>query len=289
MLDRRLLALGALALLAAPALAASPLSLLEPEMRRIEAEVGGRLGVAVLDTGSGAELRYRADERFPMCSTFKFLAAAAVLAEADAGRLRLDEHVRIEARDVVSHSPVTKARAVGDGMTLAGLGEAAVTRSDNTAANILVGRVGGPAGLTAFARSIGDPATRLDRVEPAMNKVSPGDPRDTTTPAAMLGNLRVLVLGDRLTPASRERLSAWLVGNKTGALRVRAGVPGDWRVGDKTGSCAHGSTNDVAVAWPPGRPPLIISTYLTQTSAPLERRSAALAAVAGAVASAYGR
>jgi beta-lactamase class A len=289
MLDRRLLALGALALLAAPALAASPLSLLEPEMRRIEAEVGGRLGVAVLDTGSGAELRYRADERFPMCSTFKFLAAAAVLAEADAGRLRLEERVRLKAGDLVSHSPVTKGRVSGDGMTLAELGEAAVTRSDNTAANLLLGKVGGPAGLTAFARSIGDPMTRLDRIEPAMNKVVTGDPRDTTTPAAMLGNLRVLVLGDRLSPASRERLTAWLLGNKTGALRVRAGVPGDWRVGDKTGSCAEGSTNDIAVAWPPGRPPLIISTYLTETSAPLERRSAALAAVARAVASAYGR
>jgi len=288
---RRRLALTTLALLIAiPAADAAPdLRSLAPDMKRIEAEIGGRLGVAVLDTGSGAALGYRADERFPMCSTFKFLAAAAVLAEADAGRLRLEERVRLKAGDLVSHSPVTKGRVSGDGMTLAELGEAAVTRSDNTAANLLLGKVGGPAGLTAFARSIGDPMTRLDRIEPAMNKVVTGDPRDTTTPAAMLGNLRVLVLGDRLSPASRERLTTWLLGNKTGALRVRAGVPGDWRVGDKTGSCAEGSTNDIAVAWPPGRPPLIISTYLTETSAPLERRSAALAAVARAVASAYGR
>lgn len=288
---RRRLALTTLALLIAiPAADAAPdLRSLAPDMKRIEAEIGGRLGVAVLDTGSGAALGYRADERFPMCSTFKFLAAAAVLAEAGAGRLRLEERVRLKAGDLVSHSPVTKGRVSGDGMTLAELGEAAVTRSDNTAANLLLGKVGGPAGLTAFARSIGDPMTRLDRIEPAMNKVVTGDPRDTTTPAAMLGNLRVLVLGDRLSPASRERLTAWLLGNKTGALRVRAGVPGDWRVGDKTGSCAEGSTNDIAVAWPPGRPPLIISTYLTETSAPLERRSAALAAVARAVASAYGR
>ena len=154
---RRRLALTTLALLIAiPAADAAPdLRSLAPDMKRIEAEIGGRLGVAVLDTGSGAALGYRADERFPMCSTFKFLAADAVLAEADAGRLRLEERVRLKAGDLVSHSPVTKGRVSGDGMTLAELGEAAVTRSDNTAANLLLGKVGGPAGLTAFARSIG--------------------------------------------------------------------------------------------------------------------------------------
>jgi beta-lactamase class A len=253
---------------------------------RIEGESGGRLGVAVLDTGGGARTGHRADERFPMCSTFKMLLSAAVLARVDAGRERLDRRVRYHARDLITYSPTTQHH-VADGMTIAELCEAAVTLSDNTAANLLLASIGGPAGFTAYARSLGDRVTRLDRNEPTLNESLSGDPRDTTTPAAMLDTLQKVALGTALSPGSRELLVGWLVGNRTGDARLRAGLPG-WRVGDKTGTGARGSTNDIAVAWPPQGAPLVIIAYLTATAAPSERRESALAAIGRAVAAALG-
>jgi beta-lactamase class A len=157
---------------------------------------------------------------------------------------------------------------------------AAVTVSDNTAANLLLATMGGPAGLTAYVRSLGDTMTRLDRNEPTLNTAIAGDPRDTTTPAAMLGDLNTLLLGTALSPASRETLTRWLVENKTGNARIRAGVPKDWRVGDKTGTGANGSTNDIGIVWPPKRAPILIAAYLTETSRPLPAREATLASVA---------
>ncbi len=167
------------------------------DLSRVEAESGGRLGVAVLDTLTGARSGHRADERFPMCSTFKLLAAAAILARVDAGRERLDRRIRFEASDVVVNSLITKDRVGEPGMSLAELCEAAMIVSDNTAGNLLLDCLGGPAGLTAYARSLGDTVTRLDRIEPDLNEAAPGDPRDTTSPAAMLSNVRTLVLGTR--------------------------------------------------------------------------------------------
>jgi beta-lactamase class A len=272
------------------AAAASGLSdALAGEVARLEGESGGRLGVAVLDTLTDARIGHRADERFPMCSTFKLLAAAAVLARVDAGRERLDRHIRFEAGDLVVNSPVTKNRVGGDGMSLAELCEAAMTVSDNTAANLILASLGGADGLTAYARSLGDTVTRLDRIEPMLNEAAPGDPRDTTTPAAMLSNLRTLVLGTVLSATSREQLTAWLIGNKTGDTRLRAGLPKDWRVGDKTGSGERGTTNDVGLIWPPQRAPVIVAIYLTGTPATGEQRNAALAAVGRAVVSALDR
>jgi beta-lactamase class A len=270
--------------------AASGLSAtLTNELARVEAESGGRMGVAVLDTLTGAQVGHRADERFPMCSTFKLLAAAAVLARVDVGRERLDRRIRFEASDIVVNSPVTKGRLGGDGMSLAELCEAAMTVSDNTAGNLLLASLGGPGGLTAYARSLGDTLTRLDRIEPVLNEAVPGDPRDTTTPAAMLSNLRTLALGTVLSTASKELLTAWLIGNKTGDTRLRAGLPKDWRVGDKTGSGERGTTNDVGLVWPPQHPPVIISIYLTGTPATSEQRNATLANVGRAVVSALDR
>jgi beta-lactamase class A len=259
------------------------------ELGRVETESGGRLGVAVLDTLTGVQVGHRADERFPMCSTFKLLAAAAVLARVDAGRERLDRRIRFEASDIVVNSAVTKDRVGGDGMSLAELCEAAMTVSDNTAGNLILASLGGPDGLTAYARSLGDTLTRLDRIEPALNEALPGDPRDTTTPAAMLSNLRTLALGTVLSAASRELLTAWLVGNKTGDTRLRAGLPKDWRTGDKTGAGERGTTNDVGLVWPPQRLPIIISIYLTGTSAANEQRNATLAQVGRTVVSALDR
>jgi beta-lactamase class A len=270
--------------------AASGLSAtLGSELARVETESGGRLGVAVLDTLTGAQAGHRADERFPMCSTFKLLAAAAVLARVDAGRERLDRRIRFEASDIVVNSAVTMDRVGGDGMSLVELCEAAMTVSDNTAGNLILASLGGPDGLTAYARSLGDTLTRLDRIEPALNEAVPGDPRDTTTPAAMLSNLRTLALGTVLSAASRELLTAWLVGNKTGDTRLRAGLPKDWRAGDKTGAGERGTTNDVGLVWPPQRLPIIISIYLTGTPAVSEQRNTTLAKVGRAVVSALDR
>ena len=246
-------------------------------------------GLDILDTVTGARTSHRADESFPMCSTFKLLAAAAILSRVDAGRERLDRRIRFEASEVVVNSAVTKDRVGGPGMSLAEICEAAMIVSDNTAGNLLLAALGGPAGLTAYARSLGDTVTRLDRIEPDLNEATPGDPRDTTTPAAMLSNLRTLVLGTVLSGKSREQLTAWLLGNKTGGTRLRAGLPDGWRVGDKTGTGENGTTNDVGLVWPPERAPIIVSIYLTQTSATGEQRNATLAAVGRAVAAAVDR
>src|SRR5262245_27699162 len=218
---------------------------------RVETESGGRLGVAVLDTLTDARFGHRADERFPMCSTFKLLAAAAILARVDAKQERLDRRVEFAAADVVVNSPVTKDHVGAPGMSLEELCEAAMTMSDNTAGNLLLASLGGPQGLTAYTRSLGDTVTRLDRIEPELNEATPGDVRDTTTPAAMAANLRALALEKALSAVSREQLVRWLIGNKTGDTRLRAGLPAGWRVGDKTGSGERGTTNDVGVFWPP--------------------------------------
>ena len=254
---------------------------------RIEKEARGRLGVAVLDTQSGMQSGYRENERFPMCSTFKLLAAAAILRRVDEGSERLDRRRRFDAKDLVVYSPVTE-KHTADGMTLAELCDAAVTLSDNTAGNLLLGALGGPAGITAFARLLGDPVTQLDRIEPELNEAKPGDPRDTTSPAAMTANLRALLVGDALSAASRAQLTAWLAANKTGDTRLRARLLAGWRVGDKTGTGGNGSNNDVGVLWPPGRAPILVSAYLTETAVPPEQRNAAIAAVGQAVAQALG-
>ena len=249
----------------------------------IEARCGGRLGVGVLDAETGRTAGHRGHERFPMCSAHKALSAAAVLARVDRGEDRLDRRVRFGAEEVLPYSPGTKAHAGGDGMALAEVCEAAVALSDNTAANLMLGAVGGPAGLTAFLRGIGDEATRLDRTEPALNEALPGDPRDTTSPLAMAADLDRLVLGEALSPASRGQLAAWLVACKTGDARRRTGVPPGWRVGDKTGTGERGTANDVGVLWPPGRSPVVVTVFITGSTARPDAQSAAIADVARAV------
>jgi beta-lactamase class A len=251
------------------------------QIAAIERRLGGRLGVAALDTGSGRQLAHRASERFPLCSTFKFLAAAAVLARVDRGEDRLDRFVRYGAGDLLDYAPIAKQHVQDGGMTLAAVLEAAITYSDNTAANLALAAIGGPQGLTTYVRQLGDPTTRLDRNEPSLNLVPPGDIRDTTSPAAMLGDMKALLVGDRaLSASSRAQLIAWLVGNTTGAERLRAGFPGGWRIGDKTGTGPNGATNDVAIAWPPGRAAILVSAYFYESSAPDDDRNRALADVA---------
>jgi beta-lactamase class A len=252
----------------------------------IEGRVKGRLGVAVLDTGSDRRFGYREDERFPMCSTFKLLAAAAILKRVEHGQETLGRRVHFSKSDLVTYSPATE-KHLDDGMTVAELCEAAITLSDNTAGNLMLGMLGGPSGITAFARGMGDPLTRLDRTEPTLNEAVPGDVRDTTTPAAMAENLRKLMFGGALAKASSEQLKAWLLANKTGNARLRARLPAGWRVGDKTGSGERGSTNDVGILWPPDSAPLIVAAYLMDTAASTDQRNEALAAVGEAVAAVF--
>jgi beta-lactamase class A len=283
MITRRDFAIGAAATLATGASKAAEawVDELSREVAAIEAELKARLGVAVLDTASGQRMGYRGREWFPMCSTFKLLACAAVLRRVDLGQEDLKRPIAFQKKDLVPHSPVTKAYA-GKSMTLGALCEATMTLSDNTAANQILLSLGGPHAVTLLARSLGDNQTRLDRWEPGLNEAKPGDPRDTTSPDAMVDNLCALLVEESLSARSRDQLAAWLVANKTGDAKIRAGFPDDWRVGDKTGSGHHGTMNDVAIIWPPRRGPLILSIYITETKASVDDRNHAMASVAGA-------
>ena len=218
----------------------------------------------MIDTETGRTLEHRAGERFPMCSTFKLLAAAAALKRVDDSADRLDRVVAYGPGDLLEYAPVTKAHVAAGGMTLADLCAAAIDWSDNTAGNLVLQAIGGPAGFTQFARSLGDSVTRLDRNEPGLNEATPGDERDTTTPRAMADDMRRVLLGDVLSEASRRRLEAWLIDDKVGDKRLRAGLPPGWRIGDKTGSGDHGTANTIAIIRPPERAPIIAAVYLTE-------------------------
>jgi beta-lactamase class A len=273
--SRRAFLLGAAACLAPfAARAASTVEGAREKIIAIEAREGGRLGVAVLDTGAGATLGYRDDERFPMCSTFKLLAAAAVLKRVDAGAERLDRRIAYAAADLLDYAPVAKTHVAEGGMSVGDLCAAAIDWSDNTAANLILHSIGGPAGFTQFARSLGDSVTRLDRIEPELNASIPGDERDTTSPRAMLNDMRAVLLGDAFSEASRRRLESWLVDDRVGDMRLRAGLPPSWRVGDKTGSGDNGSANAIAIIRPPGRAPLLAAVYFTGSTASMDARNA---------------
>ena len=250
------------------------LTLAETRLADIETREGGRLGVFVRDISAGATIEHRADERFPMCSTFKLLAAAAALKRVDEGAERLDRKIAYGPSDLLEYAPVAKAHVAEGGMTVADLCAAAIDWSDNTAGNLVLQSIGGPAGFTQFARSLGDAVTRLDRNEPTLNESLPGDERDTTSPRAMAGTMQKVLVGDALSDASRSQLQMWLIGDKVGDKRLRAGLPPSWRIGDKTGTGDRGSTNAVAIIWPPGRAPLIATVYYTGSSASVDARNA---------------
>lgn len=258
-------------------------------LAEIEARVGGRVGVFALDTGSGRQLTHRPDERFAMCSTFKWALAAAVLERVDGAQLSLDERVPYGPADLLEYAPVTREHVAEGSMTIDALARAAVTTSDNTAANLLLAKVGGPGGLTRFVRSLGDTVTRLDRDEPTLNSNEPGDPRDTTSPRAMVGLMRRVLCGDALSPAGRARLLGWLRACETGKDRLRAGLPRDWTVGDKTGSGPRSTINDVAIAVPPARAPILIAAYMSEGGSGLEVLQAAHADVGRLVARLFAR
>ncbi|WP_459550163.1 class A beta-lactamase [Nocardia sp. X0981] len=245
----------------------------------LEVQHGARLGVFAVDTASGRSVSYRDGERFPMASTFKGLACGALLRRHPLSTGFFDRVIHYSRADLVEYSPVTE-KHVDTGMTVAALCEAAITVSDNTAGNQLLKLLGGPAGFTAFLRTLGDDTSRLDRWETELNTAIPGDERDTTTPAALAADYRALVVGDALAEPERAQLSSWLVAVATGADRIRAGLPADWTVGHKTGTPAYGCALDVAVAWPPGRAPLVIAVLTARSEQDAEPDNALVAAAA---------
>jgi beta-lactamase class A len=259
----------------------------EKRVEALEMRLGGRLGVAALDTGSSRRLERRATERFPMCSTFKLLAVAAVLHRVDEKAEQLTRFIPYTKADLLEYAPVTREHVDEGGMTLAALCAAAVEESDNTAANLLLQTIGGPEGLTRYARSLGDKRTRLDRLEPNLNSAVPGDERDTTTPEAMVANLRTLLLGDALSQQSRQLLDSWLAENKTGGEMIRAGLPNEWKIGDKTGRGSNGATNDIAIIRPPGKSPILLAIYFVGSTASPKARQTAIADVARIVAETF--
>jgi beta-lactamase class A len=288
---RRTLLFGTLGLIGAGCGASSASEPVAPDedtlraLSRIERTTGGRLGVYALDTSTGRELAHRADERFAMCSTFKWLLAAAVLSRSERGVLSLDEKIPYGTDDLLEYSPTTSKQIAEGSMTVRALAEAAVTVSDNTAANLLLAKLDGPEGLTRFVRSSGDKITRLDRDEPSLNENEPGDPRDTTSPRAMVGLMQhILCERDALTLPSRERLLHWLRECETGKKRLRAGFPPEWKVGNKTGTGQRNAVNDVAIAVPPARAPVLVAVYASEGSAELYALEAAHVEVARLVA-----
>ncbi|MBL8682756.1 MAG: class A beta-lactamase [Myxococcales bacterium] len=250
----------------------------------IERRVGGRVGLFAFDTNDPSRrvVEHRADERFAMASTFKWALAAAVLARVDRGELSLEQRVPIAERDLLAWAPVVRARLGEGSLSIEELCEASVVSSDNSAANLLLPLVGGPAGWTTFARRAGDCASRLDRDEPSLNTNIVGDVRDTTTPRAMARLLAAALGYARSTPcaqaeslalsvASRERLRRWMLATTTGRARLRAGLSRDWVVGDKTGTGERNAVNDVAFAERPGRPgAIVIALYLSDSVETIE-------------------
>lgn len=222
-----------------------------------------------------APVGYRQDERFPMCSVFKWLVAAAVLRRVDTNNESLLRQVDVPAKPLLEHSPLTEPHA-GGSMTVGALCHAALVQSDNTAANVLLETVGGPPAITQFCRTLHDPVTRLDRNEPTLNTSIAGDPRDTTTPVAMVGDLQTVLLGNGLLPASRKQLTEWMEANQTGLDRLRADLPAGWRAADKTGSNGEHTSNDIAVLWPPDKPPVLVAAFITQCPGQESKRAAML-------------
>ncbi len=271
---------AALPILAHGALPAMPAKIAAAaDFAALEKASGGRLGVSLLDTANGRRNGHRQDERFPMCSTFKAVLAAAVLSGAETGTCSLDQRVAVREQDMLSHAPLT-ARHVGKTLTVRDLCRATMTTSDNPAANLLFGVVGGPPAVTRFLRAQGDAVTRSDRMEPAMNAFVAGDPRDTTSPAAMAMTLQRLAMGDVLSPAARQQFADWLLDNETGDDCLRAGLGKRWRVGDKTGSNGVDTRNDIAVLWPrDGGSPWVLTAYLQGATVDSAQRDAVLARV----------
>ena len=253
-----------------------------------EEALSARIGVAVIDSGSGASWQYRGDELFPLNSTHKTFACAALLAQVDRGALTLEQAVPIRREMLVVHSPVVEQSIAAGSMTLGALCRAALVYSDNAASNVVVDALGGPSAVIAFMRSLGDATTRLDRGEPELNEATPGDVRDTTSPVAIVASLREVLLGEALSAASREQLAQWMRDDRVAAALLRSVLPPAWTIADKTGAGGHGSRSIIAVLWPPTGPALVVAIYVTQTAASLAATNRAIARIGSALLEASG-
>lgn len=258
----------------------------QQQLAALEKASGGRLGVVAINTADGTTLQLNGGQRFPFCSTFKVIAASAILHHSLNNNGFMQQRIRYQKSDLVAYSPITEKHLDG-GMIVAELCAAALQYSDNTAVNLLMKQLGGPEAITAYARSIGDSTFRLDRWETELNSAIPGDERDTTTPAAMAASLQKLTLGNALPQAQREQLVAWMKGNTTGGKRIRAGVPAGAIVADKTGGGDYGTTNDIGIVWRENRAPLAIVVYFTQPQQDAKANNEVIAAAARIVSQAF--
>jgi beta-lactamase class A len=257
---------------------------LDAAFSALEQQLGGRIGVVAIDTGSGKRITHRPDERFPMCSSFKMVLAAAILNKGVNEPGFMQKQIAISAADMVPHAPIT-SKSQGSTLSVEALADAIGRYSDNPAANLLVKEVGGPAGLTAYARTIGDKEFRNDRLETMLNSATPGDLRDTTTANAMASTVRTLLLGSALPPAQQLMLKDWMLRNTTGDLKIRAGVPAEWKVAEKTGNCgSYGASNDIGMLYPPGRAPIALAIYTHRIKQDDSGSNETIAAVARLVA-----
>ena len=238
----------------------------------LEAGGGGRLGLFAVNTASGSSVAYRADEAFPMCSTHKMLVGAAILSSVQKGQLRLDQKIPYSSAEILEYAPVTKKNLTAGFMTVEALCEAAVRWSDNTADNLLLRLLGGPKEWTRYARSIGDEVSRLDRYEPELNSAIPGDARDTSSPRAMNRALATIMFGNVLSEVSHALLKVWMLDSEITKNLLRAGLPTEWRVADKSGSGSNGTLNDVGILYPPRAAPIVISVFQTRSSKPISER-----------------
>lgn len=242
-----------------------------------EAKLNARIGIAVIDTATGNTVSYRGNERFPLNSTHKALLCGALLSKVDKGELALSDTTQFSKAALVEYSPVTSQFVAPKSMSWQQLCSAAVSHSDNSAANLVTRKLGGPAAVTRFLAETGDSVTRIDRNEPELNSAIPGDKRDTTTPVAVSQTLQKLVLGNVLTPQSRTQLAQWLREDKVADALLRSVLPAGWSIGDKTGAGANGSRSIISVVWPKNGKPLIVSIYITQTQATLSQSNDAIA------------
>lgn len=252
---------------------------LEAAVKQEEQALNARIGVAAIDVATGKKVSYRADERFPLNSTHKVLSCGALLSEVDKGRLALTSSTTFSQSQLVDYSPLTEKWVAPASVTWRQLCSAAVSDSDNTAANLVVERIGGPPGVTRFLRSTGDNVTRLDRDEPALNSAVPGDERDTTTPAAVSHTLQRLALGDVLKPTSRRQLIQWMRDDRVADALLRAVLPAGWTIADKTGAGEQGSRSIIAIVWPLTGKPMIVAIYITETEARLAQSNEVIARI----------
>lgn len=280
---------GVRALIAAVLTASAPLShavdlaALTAAAQQEEKTLNARIGVTVLDTATGKTLSYRGDERFPLNSTHKPLLCGALLKQAQEKKIRLTDSVLFDKSQLVDYSPVTEKHVSPQSMNWLQLCSAAVSYSDNTAANLISQKAGGPQAITAFVRASGDNITRLDRFEPELNEARPGDERDTTMPDAISHTLQKLLLGDVLSEASRQQLTRWMAEDKVADALLRKSLPKGWKIADKTGAGGYGSRSIISMVWPEKGAPMVVAIYITRTEASLTQSNDAIARLGGVI------